>query len=392
MFTQRLYRSLILPTAFFLSACGGDGGSDSEDTELSVTLGEDLSVKPALTISLTPENVEYEGDITYSWVQTSGTNIAIEGASTSSISFNSPPPSDIPLQFTLTVTDDSGNVAEDTISITVEHEFIRNYRRKSDISYSSGRSTYCEKYQYEGLYLSSIETTFPGDDNLCGTSDDQVSLDDSYQVDLTITQTSLSSKQYYPTKENAEYCEFDFNEIVDSTLVTYSLANTINCDSETIDHMQGEAYIYEVTLQDGIPVSEQRFDRTQNGDITTRSHSTYNYNASTQLESTDYYIDEGEDGVWGTADDVRDSHNDYYYNNEGYLTHYIERTGENLEDIYGVYIYKHDETGLLTDRYDYSSPGEDEDWLTEEDNDLESHITLERVNIYPLTRFHSSDE
>jgi serine protease len=89
-------------------------------TAPSVNAGIDQSVAHGTTVSLsaTASDDAYSGAKTYRWGQTSGASVTLQNANVSSTSFTAPA-TDETLVFQITVTDDTGLTATDTINITI---------------------------------------------------------------------------------------------------------------------------------------------------------------------------------------------------------------------------------------------------------------------------------
>jgi len=109
-----------------LAACGGGGGGDggtiAPPNEPPVAdAGADQQVRggDAVTLSAAGSS-DSDGTITaYSWSQTAGTSVTLQGASTATASFTAPNLTDT-LEFTLTVRDDDNATATDTVTVTIE--------------------------------------------------------------------------------------------------------------------------------------------------------------------------------------------------------------------------------------------------------------------------------
>ena len=90
-----------------------DAGADqTANAGAVVTLDGSDSTDPDVPNDRTP------GPLTFSWIQTAGTPVALIGANTATPTFTAPNV-DETLTFQLTVTDDEGNSATDTVAITI---------------------------------------------------------------------------------------------------------------------------------------------------------------------------------------------------------------------------------------------------------------------------------
>jgi hypothetical protein len=129
-----------LSLSFVLAGCGGGGSSGSsppatgsEATQQAVSTtadaGPDQTVAELSIVQLNG-NGTGSGTLSYQWTQTSGTPaLALGGADQAVANFEAPDvdsgaPQDF--GFELTVTDDSGKVARDTVSVTVQEETPTN--------------------------------------------------------------------------------------------------------------------------------------------------------------------------------------------------------------------------------------------------------------------------
>ncbi|MEW6490816.1 MAG: PKD domain-containing protein, partial [Thermodesulfobacteriota bacterium] len=86
--------------------------------------GPDQSVNEGAGVTLNGSGTDPDGTIaSYAWVQTAGAAVALSGASMATASFTAPPagPSGASLAFRLTVTDNLGATANDTVTIAVRN-------------------------------------------------------------------------------------------------------------------------------------------------------------------------------------------------------------------------------------------------------------------------------
>ncbi|RMH48222.1 MAG: hypothetical protein D6694_00755, partial [Gammaproteobacteria bacterium] len=120
-----------LTLTFRLTVTDDDGATASDDVVVTVNTtnqmpiadaGADFSVDEQVLTQLDGrQSRDPDGTIaTWSWAQTAGPNVTLSGASTATPSFTSPSVSSVTtLTFELTVTDDRGASAQDTVTVTV---------------------------------------------------------------------------------------------------------------------------------------------------------------------------------------------------------------------------------------------------------------------------------
>ncbi|WP_405234402.1 PKD domain-containing protein [Lentisalinibacter salinarum] len=124
---MQLYRKFTLAVLVaLLAACGGGGGGDggtiAPPNEPPVAdAGADQQVRGGDTVSLSAAgSSDSDGTISsYSWSQTAGTSVTLQGAATANPSFTAPNVADT-LEFTLTVRDNDNATATDTVAVTIE--------------------------------------------------------------------------------------------------------------------------------------------------------------------------------------------------------------------------------------------------------------------------------
>jgi len=117
-----------------LTACGGssdsttsndtsDQGTNVVNSLPTVEAGTEQSVTEGTMVNLTGSATDADGAIaSYQWLQTSGTSVVINGDTSANASFTSPAVSaDETLTFQLTVTDNDGASANDSVKITVNN-------------------------------------------------------------------------------------------------------------------------------------------------------------------------------------------------------------------------------------------------------------------------------
>ncbi|MGS2720378.1 PKD domain-containing protein [Paraglaciecola aestuariivivens] len=109
------------------SACGGGGGDDSTPIPTPVTIsptvsaGADFSVTEGESFTLVATGSDPDGSITsVQWTQTAGTSVDLGDANTANLNLVAPMVnSDEVLSFTVTVVDNDGAAATDTVKVTV---------------------------------------------------------------------------------------------------------------------------------------------------------------------------------------------------------------------------------------------------------------------------------
>ena len=110
---------------FQLTVTDNRGATASDTVNVTVNLppaadaGADKLVLANAAVTLTGSGTDPDGTIaSYAWVQTAGTTVALSGANTATPGFTAPNASET-LTFQLTVTDNRGATASDTVNVTV---------------------------------------------------------------------------------------------------------------------------------------------------------------------------------------------------------------------------------------------------------------------------------
>jgi hypothetical protein len=116
---------------FFISTilfgCGGGGSNEtttpppSENTAPTASAGDDQSVNEEVVVTLSGSGSDSDGTVSsYLWMQTAGSTVSLTDSSNASASFTAPTiNNNETLTFQLTVTDDDGSTATDSVDITV---------------------------------------------------------------------------------------------------------------------------------------------------------------------------------------------------------------------------------------------------------------------------------
>ncbi len=135
---------------FTLSVIDNDGNTSSDTVEIKVipnvapsaAAGDDITVDERTELTLEGVGSDSDGDVaTYTWVQTSGTDVALEGSDSATVTFESP---DVSIQeiliLSFTVTDNDGDSSTDTLEVTVVPNTPPSADAGSDVTIKSRRS------------------------------------------------------------------------------------------------------------------------------------------------------------------------------------------------------------------------------------------------------------
>jgi hypothetical protein len=119
----------VLTIPVFLVACSGGGGGEEEPEPVNraptVNAGSDIRASEQSMVNLSGSASDSDGSISsYSWVQTAGYNVTLSDASTLAPTFEAPivlmNEGEQSFTFELTVTDNEGASAKDSVSVVVE--------------------------------------------------------------------------------------------------------------------------------------------------------------------------------------------------------------------------------------------------------------------------------
>jgi len=116
---------LLVFTVLVLNACGGsDTKTPDPVPDLNsapiVNAGANMSIEEGAMAQLMGTGSDAEGNVTFSWSQSSGTNVPLSDTSIANPTFSAPLVTQATtLTFTLTVTDSAGLTASDSVDVTV---------------------------------------------------------------------------------------------------------------------------------------------------------------------------------------------------------------------------------------------------------------------------------
>lgn len=122
MYTNKYFSKSLIATSLLL-ALVGCSDDDKPNVAPTANAGADFSVDELTTVTLSGEGIDTDGSIaSYSWIQTAGTPVTIENANAADAQFLAPNvrPSET-LTFELTVTDDDGEMASDSVDVEIVH-------------------------------------------------------------------------------------------------------------------------------------------------------------------------------------------------------------------------------------------------------------------------------
>ncbi|MGQ0698445.1 MAG: M66 family metalloprotease [Panacagrimonas sp.] len=125
-------RSIVVAAMLLLTACGGGGGGGSSDQDggnpapinaaPTANAGPDQSINEGAIVQLMGSATDSDGTIvSFAWIQTAGTTVALSNAAAAAPTFVAPGVDTVQnLVFRLTVADNAGSTASDTVQIAVQ--------------------------------------------------------------------------------------------------------------------------------------------------------------------------------------------------------------------------------------------------------------------------------
>lgn len=165
---------LLITSLVTLGIVGCSGGGDSEEPQPTnqkptANAGQDQTVNEQTQVTLEGAGTDSDGSIAnYNWVQLSGNSVELTGHDSANLVFNSPvAKTEALLEFELTVTDNDGATAKDTVQVTVspvleEKLIIRGFATeepidKAKISMTAFGQEYSTTAGTDGQYELTIE-------------------------------------------------------------------------------------------------------------------------------------------------------------------------------------------------------------------------------------------
>lgn len=382
---------LALPICILLTSCGGSNDNNPPEPEPntapSVSLGEDLTLKAGDELQITAQGSDADGDaLTYEWSQTSGPDATITTVTDdgSTVAFDLPAPSDTPLVFTVTVTDEKGESASDDIAITIEHIHSSNYLFGKTYRNETDGPISCRENEevISGLVMRYKEYS-PGPDLECFTDDDVLNEEYSFEVTEIEGQAHTYCRRYLDDDSNIFYHEQNYQNSFKESF--YGADCSALPTDDSYNSHGTESYIYTDT---GYLEYFEAF-LILSGEKSISAWSKYVYDTDDTIQQSSIYDNEGPDGMRNTADDVVAYTSSYHYDSNGYLEFKLTKgfVNSNIElRTNAITHYKYNTKGVMSSSTTYDSPGEDMDWFTVEDNSISNEVFSYLVDdLYPIT-------
>jgi hypothetical protein len=244
-----------------LSACGGSDSENASESESAtnqvptVSAGTEQSVVEETVVSLSGTATDSDGSIvSYQWLQTSGTAVTLENATTVNASFTSPAlDADETLIFSFTATDDDDDAATDTVNVVVSNVAEVNTAPIANAGtdqvvlvgntvsltglLSSDEEGETLSYQWSFVEIPSGSDAVLSDGTVVSPSfladkmgtyiaelvvDDGVDSSEVDSVEVTVTEESVSST-------DGVLCDYDYSEFNDSESVQYTSSAQWSC-------------------------------------------------------------------------------------------------------------------------------------------------------------------
>lgn len=379
-----LLTSAVLTSMTLLSGCGGD--SNNEVDLPTVTLGEDFTVFPGEYIRLTATATDPANQgLTYSWSQKSGTPVEITSIQGDSdyVLVTTPAPSSTPVVIEVTITDGHGNAISDEISFTVKHINRLNYFIAKSSSVDDDILSCRQKVVDQQDKTTMLIESEAGEDQSCFTDDDIVNEATSYEL-VTIDE----QQQLYRLEFQDGDCRTIFHQ-VDSGMISHEEyhPSTDQCSYiPSDDPVSTAGFDRELMDETAFPLHEERY-AIINGEKMSLAWDVYEY-SNEALTSIKVFADAGPDEMLYTPDDILHHQVEYSYDEEGYLlsstSHAYVNANNPLRQT-SLTVYEYDNAGIITSSITYNSAGEDMDWTTLEDNNVQSQVYEYRpLLLYPM--------
>lgn len=165
-------RVLPLVALGLLAACGGSDGDTTttpKNDAPTANAGGDQSVDAKTGVALSGTGADSDGTVaTYSWTQTEGSDVTLAAADSAAATFTAPEVDTAEvLSFELTVTDNDGATATDTVEITVAPVVTLSGRAydgpisNAKITVTVGEKTYTATADDDGIYTIDVGAVDP---------------------------------------------------------------------------------------------------------------------------------------------------------------------------------------------------------------------------------------
>lgn len=190
MISKVIFQSVLIAfMTIVLFGCSSSDNTTDVTTNIApiASAGSDQTVDEQTQVMLSGSGTDSDGSIvTYLWSQTAGTSVSISGADTATASFIAPTlTEDETLSFSLTVTDNDGETASDTVDVVVEDaQSLTVVEPRVDIVYQ-GQNQVPVNFDFSPA-ISSIEITNESAEIVYRTVEEVSPLVSSFKTDKLI--------------------------------------------------------------------------------------------------------------------------------------------------------------------------------------------------------------
>ena len=267
-----------------------DDDNETSSTEVSVNVINNLlpditdipitSVKERKEVTIDSLALDNDGEITsYNWTQTSGEDVVLQGADTSSISFAAPSvDEDITLNFTLAVTDDDNETSSTEVSVNVINNLLPSVQSflvgsSQDLSISENTSQdYTIEITDEDGEVVDIEWEIVSGNGQLTTIDEEISQVSILASQVNETQILKLKATVIDNDDDRIEVEYDIPHI--NTHHNLALNGRANLGNEILDNVPllfqvGDLEVTSITDADGeftftadVPVENELFTYT----------------------------------------------------------------------------------------------------------------------------------